>query len=120
MYINIDVPTYSFKTAIYNGKRILLVGGFNHKTGAKIDLSNSYNLLEQKAKELYPDSKVIYKWNTHDSVSLDKIPYIGNFSHLYPNVYVATGFTKWGMTTSNVAANIITDMILAYLKNYCN
>ena len=112
MYINIDVPTYSFKTAIYNGKRILLVGGFNHKTGAKIDLSNSYNLLEQKAKELYPDSKVLYKWNTHDSVSLDKIPYIGDFSHLYPNVYVATGFKKWGMTTSNVAANIITDKIL--------
>lgn len=112
MYINIDVPTYSFKTAIYNGKRILLVGGFNHKTGTKIDLSNSYNLLEQKAKELYPDSKVLYKWNTHDSVSLDKIPYIGDFSHLYPNVYVATGFKKWGMTTSNVAANIITDKIL--------
>ena len=112
MYINIDVPTYSFKTAIYNGKRILLVGGFNHKTGAKIDLSNSYNLLEQKAKELYPDSKVLYKWNTHDSVSLDKIPYIGDFSYLYPNVYLATGFKKWGMTTSNVAANIITDNIM--------
>lgn len=118
MYINIDVPTYSFKTAIYNGKRILLIGGFNHKTGAKIDLSNSYNLLEQKAKELYPDSKVLYKWNTHDSVSLDKIPYIGDFSHLYPNVYVATGFKKWGMTTSNVAANIITDKILNKENQY--
>lgn len=118
MYINTDVPTYSFKTAIYNGKRILLVGGFNHKTGAKIDLSNSYNLLEQKAKELYPGSKVIYKWNTHDSVSLDKIPYIGDFSHLYPNVYVATGFKKWGMTTSNVAANIITDKILNKENQY--
>lgn len=118
MYINIDVPTYSFKTAIYNGKRILLIGGFNHKTGAKIDLSNSYNLLEQKAKELYPDSKVLYKWNTHDSVSLDKIPYIGDFSHLYPNVYVATGFKKWGMTTSNVAANIITDKILNKKNQY--
>lgn len=118
MYINADVPTYSFKTAIYNGKRILLVGGFNHKTGAKIDLSNSYNLLEQKAKELYPDSKVLYKWNTHDSVSLDKIPYIGEFSTFYPNVYVATGFKKWGMTTSNVAANIITDKILGKENKY--
>ena len=118
MYINIDVPTYSFKTAIYNGKRILLVGGFNHKTGAKIDLSNSYNLLEQKAKELYPDSRVLYKWNAHDSISLDKIPYIGDFSHLYPNVYVATGFKKWGMTTSNVAANIITDKILNKENQY--
>ena len=118
MYINNDVPAFSFKTAIYNGKRILLVGGFNHKTGAKIDLSNSYTLLEQKAKELYPDSKVLYKWNTHDSVSLDKIPYIGEFSTFYPNVYVATGFKKWGMTTSNVAANIITDKILGKENKY--
>lgn len=118
MYINDDEPTFSFKTAILNGKRILLVGGMDHKRGAKIDLINSYNILEQKAKELYPDCKVLYKWNTHDSVSLDKIPYIGDFSSLYPNVYVATGFKKWGMTTSNVAANLITDKILGKENKY--
>ena len=118
MYINADSLTYSFRTATHNGKRILLIGGFNHKRGAKIDLSNSYNYLEQKAKELYPDSKVLYKWNTHDCVSLDKIPYIGEFSNFYPNVYVATGFKKWGMTTSNVAANIITDKILGKENKY--
>ena len=118
MYINADSPTCSFRTAIYNGKTVLLVGGFNHKRGAKIDLSNSYNYLEQKAKELYPDCKVLYEWNTHDSVSLDKIPYIGEFSNFYPNVYVATGFKKWGMTTSNVAANIITDKILGKENKY--
>ena len=99
---------------------ILLVGGFNHKRGAKIDLSNSYNYLEQKAKELYPDSTVLYKWNTHDCVSLDKIPYIGEFSNFYPNVYMASGFKKWGMTTSNVAANIITDKILGKENKYEN
>ncbi len=118
MYINDDVPTYSFRTTQLNGKQILLVGGMNHKTGAKIDLSNSYNILEQKAKELYPDAKVLYKWNTHDSISIDKIPYIGEFSTFYPNVYVATGFKKWGMTTSNVAANIITDKILGKENKY--
>lgn len=120
MYINIDTPTFSFRTSSYNGKPIFLVGGLNHKTGSKIDLSNSYNLLEQKALDLYPDSKVLFKWNTHDSVSLDKIPYIGNFSNFYPNVYVATGFKKWGMTTSNVAANIINDMILKKENNYAD
>ena len=118
MYINSDTPTFSFRTANLNGRRILLVGGMGHKRGAKIDLTNSYNILEQKAKELYPDAKVLYKWNTHDSISLDKIPYIGEFSCFYPNVYVATGFKKWGMTTSNVAANIITDKILGKENKY--
>ena len=118
MYIDDNPPSYSFKSAVYKGKRILLVGGFNHKRGSKIDVTNSYNYLEQKAKELYPDSKVLYKWNSHDSISLDKIPYIGEFSNLYPNVYVATGFKKWGITTSNVAANIITDKILGKENQY--
>ena len=35
-----------------------------------------------------------------------------------PNVYVATGYKKWGMTTSNIAANIITDKILGKENPY--
>ena len=38
---------------------------------------------------------MISKWVTEDSVSLDKLPYIGQFSSLMPNMYVATGFKKW-------------------------
>lgn len=67
---------------------------------------------------MYPNCKIIKKWNTQDCMTLDKIPYIGNFSKFYPNVYVATGFNKWGMTTSNVAANIIKDKILENKNKY--
>ena len=35
-----------------------------------------------------------------------------------PNVFVATGFNKWGMTSSNVAANIIADKITNKDNNY--
>ena len=35
-----------------------------------------------------------------------------------PNAYVATGFNKWGMTSSNVAANIIKDEILGLENKY--
>lgn len=118
MYINSEDPTISLRTAKLGDKRVLLVGGMNHKTGAKIDLTNSYKRLEEVAKQLYPDSKVIYKWNTEDCVSLDKIPYIGEFSNLWPNVYVGTGYKKWGITSSNIAANIITDKILGKENPY--
>lgn len=118
MYINTEEPTISLRTAKYGDKRLLLVGGMKHKTGAKIDLKDSYKKLEEVAKSLYPDSKVLYRWNTEDCISLDKIPYIGEFSNLMPNVYVATGYKKWGMTSSNIAANIITDKILGRENNY--
>lgn len=112
IYINAEDPTISLRCAKWKDKRLLLIGGMDHKTGAKIDLQNSYKKLEEVAKQLYPDSKVLFKFNTEDCVSLDKIPYIGEFSNLWPNVYVETGYKKWGMTSSNVAANIIRDKIL--------
>ena len=61
---------------------------------------------------MYSDASVLFNWETQDCISLDKLPYIGEFSHLMPNVFVATGFKKWGMTFSNIAANIICDFIL--------
>lgn len=118
MYINSENPTVSLRTAKYGDKRILLVGGMDHKTGAKIDLKNSYKRLEEVAKQIYPDSKVLFRWNTEDCIPLDKIPYIGEFSNLWPNAYVATGYKKWGMTSSNVAANIIVDKILGKENPY--
>lgn len=118
MYINSEDPTISLRTAKMGDKRLLLVGGMDHKTGAKIDLTNSYQRLEEVAKQLYPDSKVLFRWNTEDCVSLDKIPYIGEFSNLWSNVYVGTGYKKWGITSSNVASNIITDKILGKENPY--
>lgn len=118
MYINSEIPTYSFRTASYQGKKILLVAGSDHKVGEKINLENAYDILEKKAKELYPESEVLYRWCTEDCISLDKIPYIGDFSNIMPNLHVATGFKKWGITFSYVASKIITDKILGIENPY--
>lgn len=120
MYINSEKPTMSFRSVPYKDGRLVLIGGSDHKTGSKIDLKNSYSSLEDIAKKMFPDSKTVYKWNTEDCISVDKVPYIGEFSELMPHMYVATGYKKWGMTTSNVAANIITDMILGKENKYSN
>ena len=41
----------------------------------------------------------------------DSVPYIGRYAAGRPNWYVATGFQKWGMTSSMVAALVLRDMI---------
>ncbi len=123
MYISAGDPSFSFRTAMYNGKRLLLIGGGDHKTGQPSCYEDSYGLLEKEAKKYYPDCEILFRWNTRDCISLDKLPYIGSYSSLLPKMYVGTGFKKWGMTTSNIAANIIVDMIcnkeneFAYLFN---
>lgn len=118
MYITAKEPVYSFRSAKYNDKNIVLIGGSEHKTGEAIADNSHYTELEKKAKELYPDCKVLFRWNTRDCISLDKIPYIGEFSNLYNNMYVGTGFKKWGMTFSNIAGKIVSDKIWGKQNEY--
>ena len=112
MYISCDEPYFSFRTAPYNGKELLLIGGAGHKTGEPTSYKDCYGLLENEAKKYYPNCEILFRWNTRDCISLDKIPYIGSYSSMMPHMYVGTGFKKWGMTLSNVASNIIVDSIL--------
>ena len=118
MYINPTKPIYSFRTAKFGDKRLLLLSGADHKTGYAPTAKDTYDTLENLAKKYYPKCEVLYKWNTRDCITLDKIPYIGYYNSVLPNVYVATGFNKWGMTSSNVAANIIKDKILQNENKY--
>ena len=110
MYISAESPVASFRPI---NDELLIIGGEDHKTGDNSkDLNICYKSLESYAKEIYPSMEVKYRWATQDCVSLDKVPYIGEFSNLMPNMYIATGYKKWGMTTSHVAARIIRDKIL--------
>lgn len=120
MYISCDTPATSFRNAVQeNGKKLLIVGGGEHKTGATdVNIDDSYSNLENYIKSIYPKAKIKYRWMTEDCVSLDKIPYIGEFSNFLSNMYVATGYKKWGMTTSHVAAKIISDKILGIENPY--
>ncbi len=118
MYINDTTPIFSYRTVKYNGKKLLLIGGSDHKTGQPSCYQDTYGILEQEAKKFYPDCEVLYRWNTRDCISLDKIPYIGQYSSSMPNVFVGTGFKKWGMTLSNVAANIVVDDICEKENKY--
>ncbi len=111
MYISCDTPNISIKTANYKGENIIFVGGHTYKTGIDPDLNYKYDFLKRKAFEIFGEFDLLYEWNTQDCISLDKIPYIGEFSAFTNNLFLATGFNKWGMTTSNIAASIISDKI---------
>ena len=89
-------------------KNLLLVGGGSHRTGKK---GGTWSELNDFSKKYYPDAKLRYEWATQDCMSLDGIAYIGAYSKNTPDLYVATGFNKWGITSSMVAAKILCDMV---------
>ena len=106
MYYGMDAGGLSFR----NAGEYLLLGGSGHRTGEKT-CGGAYETLAEEAVKLYPDCQIEAGWSAQDCVTHDRIPFIGRFSLYHSNWYVATGFKKWGMTTSMVAARLITDQI---------
>lgn len=118
-YINQETPTLSFRTVKSGNKNLLLAVGYDYKTGTEI-VGNPFEYLKARIQKMYPEAKVLKTWTSEDCISLDKIPYIGDFSDIMDNCYVATGFNKWGITSSNIAAKIITDKILGNENEYAD
>ncbi len=112
MYINSEDPTRSLRSQQTNKGELVLVVGSNHTTGQKEDTEKRYEELINFAKDIFTVEDIPYRWSTQDYDTPDGIPYIGHFTSDTPNMYVATGFQKWGMTNSMVAAMIIRDMIV--------
>lgn len=106
IYLGIDEDGLSFR----NQGELLLIGGGSHQTGRNRE-GGKYEMLKQRAKELWPECKVTAQWSAQDCMTLDGIPYVGRFAESRPDWYVATGFGKWGMTNSMVSARILSDMI---------
>lgn len=110
MYLSTGDTTRSLRAVEWDGRKLVLVGGENHKTGQGICTFGHYEKLEQFAKELLGIRSIPYRWSTQDLITLDRIPYIGKASS-DEEIYTATGFKKWGMTTGTLAAHIISDGI---------
>lgn len=106
MYIGEEKNSLSFRDA----EGCLLLGGAGTRTGKNKEGGNFERLL-QSAQVFYPGCKVKYRWAAQDCMPHDQIPLIGPISEKWPEVYVATGFQKWGMTTAMAAAEILTDLI---------
>lgn len=94
---------------------LLILGGGGHKTGKK---GGQWNQLREFARINYPDAVEKYSWAAQDCATLDDAAYIGRYYPDAENLFVATGFNKWGMTSSMTAAKLLRDMILGYDNPY--
>lgn len=111
MYVDESQTGLSFR----NYKDLLLLGGGAHRTGKH---GGGWQELEAFSGQHYPGAQEKYRWATQDCMTLDHVPYIGQYSACTPDFYVATGFNKWGMTSSMAAAGILTDQILGRKNAY--
>lgn len=112
MYLSADSPTRSIRYTPMDGKNLILIGGENHQTGTGKDTLLHYEALETFAESVFGIKEYLYRWSAQDLITLDKIPYIGPLTTRSRNIFVATGYRKWGMTSSHVSSKLLADYIL--------
>ncbi len=111
LYLGVDDEGYSFRPWEHG----ILFGGGGHKSGHE-GMQRHYEVLEAACGVWYPRREVVAQWSAQDCMTHDGIPYIGRYRQAEASwnarVFVATGFNKWGMTTSMVAADLLRDAVL--------
>ncbi|SCY36276.1 FAD-dependent oxidoreductase [Alkaliphilus peptidifermentans] len=112
MYLSADDPKRSLRYTNINGEKLVLIGGENHVTGKDKETSEHYYALKTFGEDIFGLEEILYRWSTQDLTTLDNIPYIGRLTSNTPNIFVATGYRKWGMTTSALAALLLKDLIM--------
>ena len=111
MYLEDREDGLSFR----NYKDYLLIGGGDHRTGKK---GGAFGVLEDFCEKNFPEAEISYRFATQDCMSLDSVPYIGSYAEDAEGLFVATGFNKWGMSTSVAAADILSDMVTGVKNPY--
>jgi glycine/D-amino acid oxidase-like deaminating enzyme/nitrite reductase/ring-hydroxylating ferredoxin subunit len=119
-FINIENPTRSLR--FIPEEKVLMIAGQDHKVGHNDD--DHYEILKIFARDVFKTDRVKYQWSAQDYKTHDYIPYAGYLNYDYKNIYVGTGFNKWGLSQTTACALVIYDLIeeetSLYEELYCN
>ena len=112
MYIGVGKNYHSIRTTpTEDGGLLLLVGGGGHKVGEKSATEESYQELDRYLHSHFGIDKVDYRWSSQDYESFDKLPYIGKLTPANDHIYVATGYSLWGMSKGTMAGMLLADLV---------
>ena len=112
MFISAEKPTRSLRSQPSGDEELILIAGEDHKTGQTDNTNAYYRNLLKFAQDTFQVGEAKYRWSAQDYITLDGIPYTGNLTQDHPNIYVATGFAKWGITNGTASALLIRDLIV--------
>lgn len=105
-YISIDSPARTIRTAKIDGQSYFLYGGTSHLAGTEGDTTKYYDTLTQELNSAFDLSEPGFLWSAQDMTTPDSIPFVGPMTK-DSSIYIATGFKKWGLSSSLVAAEIL-------------
>ncbi len=112
MYLSTDSPTRSVRYAPTADGEVLIVGGAGHPVGREKRPSAALEELAEWTTLHYPGAVRTHYWSAQDYSPADELPYVGPILPGLDNIWVATGFDKWGMSNGAAAALALSSRIL--------
>lgn len=104
MMISTDSPMRSVRYAPTAAGERLLVGGAGHTVGRAKHPSRALAELVAWTQTHYPGARQTHFWSAQDYTPIDELPYVGPILPGNEQIFVATGFNKWGLTNGAAAA----------------
>lgn len=98
MYISAEAPYRSVRYSRGEKNYLIIVGG-SHRVASKSSVRELQDEMKAWARKHFGVKEPAYAWAAQDYFTPDGLPYIGRLSddEEHRNVFVATGFRKWGL-----------------------
>jgi glycine/D-amino acid oxidase-like deaminating enzyme/nitrite reductase/ring-hydroxylating ferredoxin subunit len=120
MYLSVDSPSRSVRSASMDGEEVVILGGEGHKVGQDPDTRERYAALEEWAHREFAIRSIEYRWSAQDYMPADHVPFVGHVSPASERVLVATGFKKWGMSNGSAAGVMLADRIAGRQNSFAD
>jgi glycine/D-amino acid oxidase-like deaminating enzyme len=106
-HLSVDQAPRSVRPTTIDGRPGLVVAGAGHVVGEDDGRGPQQRWSELEAYAITLGAgPATHRWEAHDLVPSDQVPFIGRCGPGARRVLVATGFGKWGISTAMVAADL--------------
>jgi glycine/D-amino acid oxidase-like deaminating enzyme/nitrite reductase/ring-hydroxylating ferredoxin subunit len=113
MFLGIDEPAHSLRTAPGPNGPVLIALGPKFKTGQEGDVAARFAELAAWINRNLTSAAPIAAWCNEDYDTEDAIPFIGEPDPVQsPGFHIATGFNAWGISNGTAGGMMIADTIM--------
>jgi glycine/D-amino acid oxidase-like deaminating enzyme/nitrite reductase/ring-hydroxylating ferredoxin subunit len=112
MYLSVDDPARSLRTASLGSGDYFLVGGNGHPVGRTDSTRRHVEELDAWAREHFGVGEPAFSWSAQDYRTNTQLPSVGAVPGTDGALLVATGFDKWGMANAAASALVLTGDVL--------
>ena len=112
MYLSVDLPSRTLRSAVVEGRPYLIVGGNGHPVGRQAHTQSLVDDIIRWTQEHFPTAQAAFSWSAQDYQPASSVPYVGRMPVSGQSIYTATGFNKWGFTNGVAAALALSAEIL--------